>query len=92
MKSLFGGLIQQILEAEMEEYLGYLKYDYSNKNTTDSRNWENEKTVKFDLDIPRDREGSFEPQIEKKHQTTRKFNNMGEVCERHVYTRYSYSS
>ncbi len=28
IKTLFGGLIQQMLEAEMEEYLGYSKYDY----------------------------------------------------------------
>ena len=74
IKSLFGGLIQQMLEAEMEEYLGYSKYDYTNKNTTNSRNGKSKKTVKsdlglFDLDIPRDREGSFEPQIVKKHQT-----------------------
>ncbi|MDK0709570.1 IS256 family transposase [Clostridium perfringens] len=74
IKTLFGGLIQQMLEAEMEEYLGYSKYDYTNKNTTNSRNGKSKKTVKsdlglFDLDIPRDREGSFEPQIVKKHQT-----------------------
>ena len=74
IKSLFGDLIQQMLEAEMEEYLGYSKYDYINKNTTNSRNGKSKKTVKsdlglFDLDIPRDREGSFEPQIVKKHQT-----------------------
>ncbi|MDK0928490.1 transposase [Clostridium perfringens] len=66
--------MQQMLEAEMEEYLGYLKYDYTNKNTTNSRNRKSKKTVKsdlglFDLDIPRDCEGSFEPQIVKKHQT-----------------------
>ena len=45
IKSLFGGLIQQMLEAEMEEYLGYSKYDYTNKNTTNSRNGKSKKTV-----------------------------------------------
>ncbi|WP_236907909.1 transposase [Clostridium perfringens] len=63
-----------MLEAEMEEYLGYLKYDYTNKNTTNFRNGKSKKTVKsylglFDLDIPTDLEGSFEPKIVKKHQT-----------------------
>ena len=66
IKSLFGSLIQQMLEAEIEEYLGYSEYDYSNKNTTNSRNGKSKKIVKsdlglFDLDIPRDCEGSFEP-------------------------------
>ena len=37
IKSLFGSLIQQMLEAEIEEYLGYSEYDYSNKNTTNSK-------------------------------------------------------
>ncbi len=69
IKSLFGSLIQQMPEVEIEEYLGYSKYDYTNKNTTNSRNGKSKKTVKSDLDIPRDCDGSFEPQIIKKHQT-----------------------
>ena len=63
-----------MLEAEMEECLGWWKYDYTNKNTTNFRNGKSKKTVKsdlglFDLDIPRDCEDSFEPQAVKKHQT-----------------------
>jgi putative transposase len=74
LKDLFGGLLQQMLEAEMDNHLGYSKHDYKNKNTTNSRNGRSHKTMKsdlglFDLDIPRDREGSFEPEIVRKHQT-----------------------
>ncbi|WP_066894422.1 IS256 family transposase [Clostridium nigeriense] len=74
LKDLFGELLQQMLEAEMDNHLGYSKYDYQNKNTTNSRNGKSSKTMKsnlgyFDLDVPRDREGSFEPEIVKKHQT-----------------------
>lgn len=74
LKDLFGGLLQQMLEAEMEGHLGYAKHDYENKNTSNSRNGKSTKTMKsnlglFDLDVPRDREGSFEPAIVKKHQT-----------------------
>lgn len=74
LKDLFGGLLQQALEAEMEQHLGYAKHDYENKNTSNSRNGKSTKTMKsnlglFDLDVPRDREGSFEPAIVKKHQT-----------------------
>ncbi|MDR3596850.1 transposase [Clostridium sp.] len=63
-----------MLEAEMEQHLGYAKHDYENKNTTNSRNSKSTKTMKsnlglFDLDVPRDREGSFEPAIVRKHQT-----------------------
>lgn len=63
-----------MLESEMDEHLGYSKYDYRNKETEDSRNGYSAKTVTssmgpIELDIPRDRNGEFEPQIVKKHQT-----------------------
>ena len=74
LKDLLGDTLQGMLEAEMDEHLGYTKYDYRNKETEDSRNGHSPKTVtssmgEIDLDIPRDRQGSFEPQIVKKHQT-----------------------
>ena len=58
-----------MLEAEMDDHFGYSKYDYKNKETDDSRNGYSPKTVTssmgtIDLDIPRDRKGEFEPQIE----------------------------
>lgn len=74
LKDLLGDTLQGMLEAEMDEKLGYSKYDYRNKETDDSRNGYSKKTVtsslgKIDLDIPRDRKGEFEPQAVKKNQT-----------------------
>ncbi len=64
-----------MLEAKMDEPLGYYKYDYKEKETTDSRNGFSKKTVTssigpITLDIPRDREGSFEPQALKRSRTS----------------------
>ena len=74
LKDLLGDTLQGMLEAEMDEKLGYSKYDYKNKTTDDSRNGYSKKTVTssmgtIDLDIPRDRKGEFEPQIIRKNQT-----------------------
>ena len=74
LKDLLGDTLQGMLEAEMDDHLGYSKYDYRNKETDDSRNGYSGKTVtssmgEIDLDIPRDRKGEFEPKIVKKHQT-----------------------
>jgi len=74
VKDLLGDTLQGMLEAEMDQQLGYSKYDYRNKDTDDSRNGYSKKTVTssfgdIELDIPRDRKGEFEPQIVKKNQT-----------------------
>lgn len=74
LKDLLGDLLQEMLESEMDEQLGYSKYDYKNKNTDDSRNGYSKKTVvssmgPIDLDIPRDRKSEFNPQVIKKNQT-----------------------
>ncbi len=70
LKDLFAETIQEMLEAEMNNQLGYSKHDYKNKHTSNSRNGRSKKTVtsqygEVDLQIPRDREGEFEPQIVK---------------------------
>jgi transposase-like protein len=74
LKDLLGDTLQGMLEAEMDEKLGYSKYDYQNKDTDDSRNGYSKKTVTssfgdIDLDIPRDRKGEFEPEAVRKNQT-----------------------
>ena len=74
LRDLLGDTIQQMLEAEMDDYLGYSKYDYKNKQTDDSRNGYSSKTVTssvgdIPIDVPRDRKGDFEPQSVKKKQT-----------------------
>lgn len=74
VKEMTGSLIQELLEGELENDLGYSKWDYRNKNTTNSRNGYSEKTLKssqgeIEVKIPRDRDGEFEPQLIKKHTT-----------------------
>jgi putative transposase len=73
MKSMFRDVLQETLEAEMDSQLGYDKYDISEKQTPNSRNGYSKKTVKselgaIDLNIPRDRNGEFEPKILPKYQ------------------------
>ena len=74
LRDLLGDMLQEMLEAEMDDHLGYSKYDYKNKETDDTRNGYSPKTVvssvgEIDLDVPRDRKAEFEPQIVQKHQT-----------------------
>lgn len=74
VKMLTAETIQAALDAELDNQLGYSKYDYKNKQTTNSRNGHSIKTVQgsmgeMELQIPRDRDGEFEPQLVKKHQT-----------------------
>ena len=73
MKSMFRDVLQETLEAEMDSQLGYDKYDISEKQTPNSRNGYSKKTVKselgaVELNIPRDRNGEFEPKILPKYQ------------------------
>ena len=63
------------LDAELDEELGYSKYDYKNKETDNSRNGHSSKTLRtsfedVEVSVPRDRKGEFEPQILKKNQTS----------------------
>ncbi|KZE41150.1 transposase [Brevibacillus parabrevis] len=74
LKDLFADTIQEMLEAEIESSLGYAKHDMKNKRTTNSRNGYSKKTIRseygdVDIQVPRDREGDFEPNIVKKHQS-----------------------
>lgn len=74
LKDLLGDTLQGMLEAELEDELGYSKYNYSNKETDNSRNGYSKKNVvtsmgEIGLDIPSDRNGEFEPKIVKKNQT-----------------------
>ena len=74
VKMLTAETIQAALDAELDSELGYSKYDYKNKQTTNSRNGYSPKTVQgsmgeVEIQVPRDREGEFEPQLVKKHQT-----------------------
>jgi transposase-like protein len=73
LKELFAETLQSMLEAELDMELGYEKHDVKNKTTSNSRNGKTKKTViseygEIDIDVPRDRNGEFEPLIVKKHQ------------------------
>ena len=67
VKEMIGEILEGALEGELESELGYGKYDYQNKDTDNSRNGYSSKTLKsnygnIEIDVPRDREGTFEPQ------------------------------
>jgi len=76
-----GGLLQQLtrrvlesaLEGEITDHIGYGKHDPAGKDSANSRNGRRSKTVTTDIgaveiDVPRDRDGSFDPQIVRKRQ------------------------
>lgn len=72
LKKSFGKVIQSMLEEEMKEHLGHEKYEYSKENKTNYRNGTSTKKVKsnlgkLEIQIPRDRNGEFEPIIVPKH-------------------------
>lgn len=66
-------VLQSALEAEMVHHLGYDKHNPSGRGSGNSRNGTTPKTVtteigQLSVDVPRDRQGTFEPQIVRKHQ------------------------
>lgn len=74
LKRLSKQMIEEILEAEMNEHLGYEKHSSEGINSGNSRNGKSPKTVKstfgeMDINTPRDRNGEFNPVIVKKRQT-----------------------
>ncbi len=74
LKDLLGGTIQEMMEAEMDEHLGYGKSERTDRSEqTDYRNGTKPKQINtsygsMKIDIPQDRESTFEPQVVKKHQ------------------------
>jgi transposase-like protein len=74
MQRLFGNVIQQFLEAEMEDHLGREKYERDSSEEKNYRNGYSQKNIKtsfgeVELDVPRDRNAEFEPKIVKKYET-----------------------
>ena len=74
LKQLTKRLVERALEGELTDHLGYPKHAPVAKFSDNSRNGSSQKTLKGDMgeipiDIPRDREGSFDPRLIKKHQT-----------------------
>jgi putative transposase len=74
LKELFAETLQEMLEGELDTHLGYDKHDTKNKQTSNSRNGKSKKTVvseygEQEIEIPRDRQGEFNPIVVKKHQS-----------------------
>jgi transposase-like protein len=74
MKELHTRVYEQMLEAEMDNHLGYEKHSKEGDNTGNSRNGSYKKQIQTEmgesvLQVPRDREGDFEPVVVPKHQT-----------------------
>ena len=71
LKDLLGGTIKEMMEAEMDEHLGYEKSQRS--DNSDSRNGYKTKRVNssygsMDIEVPQDRASTFQPQVVKKRQ------------------------
>jgi putative transposase len=73
LRQLTKAVMERALEAEMTEHLGYEKHDPAGRGSGNSRNGTGKKTLKtetseFSIEVPRDRNGEFEPQLVKKRQ------------------------
>ena len=74
LKQLTKAVIERALQAEMAQHLGHGKHEAVSNATGNTRNGKSSKTLKGEfgllpIEVPRDREGSFEPQLIPKHQT-----------------------
>ncbi len=97
LKELIKAVIERCLETELETHLGYPKHGRKGHALGNSRNGHSQKTLKGEqghmvIEVPRDRQGTFEPQLVKKGQTRLEGTdrqNPGVVCTRHDHARYS---
>ncbi|MGL5124051.1 MAG: IS256 family transposase [Fusobacteriaceae bacterium] len=88
-KDMMKDVIEQCYNAEIEEELGYSKYDYRNEDSKNYRNGYTEKRLKtsngsIDVRVPRDRNSEYTPQLIKKHQNT-----VGQDLESKIISMYA---
>lgn len=81
IQQLTKALVERALNSEMSHHLGYEKHNPIGNNSGNSRNGSSPKTIKgkhgqVEIEVPRDRNGEFEPQIIKKHQ--KRFDGLDE--------------
>ncbi len=74
LKRFSKAVLERALGAELTEHLGYEKHDPAGYGSGNARNGSSKKTLKgksgeLTIEVPRDRNGTFEPQLVKKHQT-----------------------
>ena len=73
LKDLKKSLIEKALDTEMDQHLGYRKHEAVGRGSGNSRNGKSKKTIQGEfgqakIETPRDRNGTFEPQLISKHQ------------------------
>ena len=90
LKDLLGSTLKEMLEAEMDNHLGYSKSERS--DNSNSRNGYKTKQVRssmgeFSIEVPQDRESTFQPQVVQKRQK-----DISEPKTRFIVTRYSTSA
>ena len=88
-KETIAEFMENGLESELDESLGYGKYDYKNKDTDNSRNGHSKKNLRtsfgnVEISVPRDRKGEFEPQLVKKNQTS-----ISQDIEEKIFSMYA---
>ncbi len=88
-KETIAEFMENSLESELDESLGYSKYDYKNKDTDNSRNGHSKKNLltsfgNVEISVPRDRKGEFEPQLVKKNQTS-----ISQDIEEKIFSMYA---
>jgi putative transposase len=74
LQQLTKAVVERALQGELTHHLGYEKHDPAGNNSGNSRNGKSKKTIKgkrgqVEINVPRDRNASFEPQLVKKGQT-----------------------
>ena len=89
MKEFIAEMVNGSLEGELDDELGYEKYDIVNKETENSRNGYGCKTLKtsygeVDIKVPRDRQGEYEPKLVGKHKKM-----LDEEIERKIISMYA---
>src|SRR5260221_3456341 len=96
LKQLTKAVIERCLETELDTHLGYPKHGRHGNVAGNTRNGTSQKTVKgeqghIEIEVPRDRQRNFEPQLVKKDQTRLEGTdreNPGVVCTRHDHPRH----
>jgi putative transposase len=73
LKQLTKPIVERAMQAELTHHVGYAKHDPAGRGSENARNGTSRKTLKGDfgqveIEVPRDRQGSFEPQIVPKHE------------------------
>src|SRR5205085_5541692 len=91
LQQLTKAVVERALQGELTQHLGYEKHDPAGKNTGTARNGKSPKTIRGkrgqrQIDVPRDRNSEFEPQLVKKGQT--RFDGFDERDYLHVRARH----